>query len=106
MPRRVYQVIQRHGANVYAHAVSSAHVPVDSNVSSMYSQLRRRFYWSPDFVAVMFAYNLSVLLEIRVYRQKLSPLLMQGKREILGFLLHYTIELSYALSQVTNGNSA
>jgi hypothetical protein len=71
MPRRVYQVVQRHGTNVYAHAVSGANVPVDSNVGSMDAQLRRRFYRSPDLVSVVFAYNLSVLLKIRVYRQKL-----------------------------------
>jgi hypothetical protein len=41
----------------------------------MYAQLRRRFYWSPDFVAVVFAYNFSVLLEIGVYRQKLFTIL-------------------------------
>ena len=39
-------------------------------MSSMYSQLRWRFYGSPDFVSVVFAYNFSVLLKIRVYRQK------------------------------------
>jgi hypothetical protein len=87
-------VVKGHGANVNAYAVSSAKVPVYGNVGSMYSQLLGWFYWSPDFVSVVFAYNFSVLLKIRVYRQKLSPLLVQGKREILGFLLHYTIELS------------
>jgi len=95
-------VVKGHGANVYAYAVSSAKVPVYGNVGSVYSQLLGWFYWSPDFVSVVFAYNFSVLLKIRVYRQKLSPLLVQAKREILGFLLHYTIELSYATSQVTN----
>jgi hypothetical protein len=79
MPRRVCPVIQRHGANVNAHTVSSADVPVDSNVGSMYAQLRRRFYGSPDFVAVVFAYNLAVLLKIRVYRQKTFTVSIAGK---------------------------
>ena len=73
MPRRVYQVIQRNGTNVHANAVSSANVPVYRNVGSMDAQLFRRLYGSPNFVSVVFAYNLSVLLKIRVYRQKLSP---------------------------------
>jgi hypothetical protein len=71
MPRGVYQVVQRNGTNVHAHTVSGAHVPVDSNVGSVDAQLRRRLYGSPDLVSVVFAYNLSVLLKIRVYRQKL-----------------------------------
>jgi hypothetical protein len=79
MSRRVCPVVQRHGANVDAYAVSSAHVPVDSNVGSMYAQLLRRFYWSPDFVSVVFACNLSVLLKIRVYRQKLFTVSNAGK---------------------------
>jgi hypothetical protein len=80
MSRRVCPVIQRYGANVDAHAVPSAHIPVYSNVSSMYAQLLRRLHWSPDFVTVVFAYNLSVLLEIRVYRQNFSPFLTSSKR--------------------------
>ena len=71
---RVCPVVQGHGANVDADAVSSAQVPVYGNVGSVYSQLLRRLYWPPDFVSVVFAYNFSVLLKIRVYRQKLSPL--------------------------------
>jgi hypothetical protein len=75
MSRRVCPVIKRYGANVDAHAVPSAHIPVDSNVGSMYAQLLRRLHWSPDFVAVVFAYDLSVLLKIRVYWQKLFTIL-------------------------------
>ena len=96
MSWRVCPIVEGHGANVYAYAVSGAYVPVNGNVGSVYAQFRGWFYGSPDFVSVVFAYNFSVLLKIRVYRQKLSPLLLQGKREILGFLLHYTTELSYA----------
>lgn len=91
----VCPVVKGHGANIDAYAVSGAYVPVDGNVGSVYAQFCGWFYGSPDFVSVVFAYNFSVLLKIRVYRQKLSPFLVQGKREILGFLLHYTTELSY-----------
>jgi hypothetical protein len=80
MSRRFCPVVQRHGANVDAYAVSDAHVPVYSNVGSMYAQLLRRLHWSPDFVAVVFSYNLAVLLKIRVYRQKLSPFLTSSKQ--------------------------
>jgi len=86
MPRRICPVVKRHGANVDAHAVSSAHVPVDSNVGSVNAQLCRRFYGSPDFVTIVFSSNLAVLLKIRVYRQKLSPIHNSLKRQILGFL--------------------
>jgi hypothetical protein len=78
---RVCPVVQGHGANVNAYAVSSAYIPVYSNVGSMYTQFRGWFYGSPDFVSVVFAYNFSVLLKIRIYRQKLSPLLVQEKQE-------------------------
>ena len=74
MSGRVCPVVERHGANVDACTVSGAYVPVYGNVGTMYAQLRGRFYGSPNFVSVVFAYNFSVLLKIRVYRQKLSPL--------------------------------
>jgi len=75
MPRRFCPVVQGYGANVDAHAVSNAHVPVDSNVGSVNAQLLRRLYGSPDFVAVMLSYNLAVALEIRVNRQKLFTII-------------------------------
>jgi hypothetical protein len=81
MPRRVCPVVQGYGANVYAHSISGARVPVDSNVGSVYSHFLRRFYGSPNFVSVMFAYNFSVLLKIRVYRQKLFTISNAGKTE-------------------------
>jgi hypothetical protein len=74
MSRRFAPVIQRNWANVDAHAVSGASVPVDSNVGSVYALLGWRFYGSPDFVSVVFSCNLSVFLKIRVYRQKTSPI--------------------------------
>ena len=47
------------------------------------------FLWgfdgSPDFVTVMFTYNLSFGLKIRVYWQKIHHIYF-GKRQILGFL--------------------
>jgi DNA primase catalytic subunit len=72
--RRFAPVIQRNWANVDAHAVSRACVPVHCNVGSVYALLGWRFYGSPDFVAVVFSCNLSVFLKIRVYRQKTSPI--------------------------------
>ena len=71
MSWRICPVIQRDGANVDANAVADADVPIDSNVGPVNAQLLRRFYGSPDFVSVVFAYNLSFGLKIRVYRQKL-----------------------------------
>ena len=87
MPWCVCPVVQGHGANVDAYSVSGTYVPVYGNVGSVYAQFFRRFYGSPDFVSVVFAYNFSLLLKIRIYRQKLSPYIVQRKLEILGFLL-------------------
>ena len=43
------------------------------------------FNWSPDFVTVMFTYNLSFGLKIRVYWQKIHHINVR-KPQILGFL--------------------
>jgi hypothetical protein len=94
--RRFCPVVQGHGTNVNADAVSSAYVPVYGNVASMNAQFLRWFNGPPDFVPIVFSYNFSVLLKIRVYWQKLSPLLVLGKREILGFLLQCTIKIGCA----------
>jgi hypothetical protein len=86
MAWRVCPVIQGYWANVYAHAVSGARVPVDGNIGSMYAHLLRWFYGSPDFVSVVFTYNFSVLLKIRVYRQKVHLSIIRDSSRILGFL--------------------
>lgn len=52
----------------------------------MYAKFRWSFNGAPDFVAVMFTYNLSFSLKIRVYRQKIH-LLKSRKQRILGFLI-------------------
>ncbi len=90
--RRFCPVVKRHGANVYADAIASADIPVYRNILAMYAIFVWGFYWSPDFVTVMFAYNFSVGLKIRVYRQKLSPSLVQVKLKILGFLFYGIIK--------------
>ena len=99
-------VVKGHRANVDAYAVSGTYVPVNGNVGSMYAQFHGWFYGPPDFVSVVFTHNFSVLLKIRVYRQKFSPSIVQGKWEILGFLLRYVIKLSYVTDQVTKGASS
>ena len=71
--RRVNQLIQRNRANVDAHAVSSAGIPVNSASRSMNTQFLRGFNGSPNFVSVMFADNLAFCLKIRVNRQENSP---------------------------------
>lgn len=63
-------VVERNGADADAYTVSSADIPVYSNVGSVNAQFVG-FRGSPDFVSVVFACNLSVGLKIRVYRQKI-----------------------------------
>jgi hypothetical protein len=73
MARRVCPVEQGYGTDVYAYSVTCADFPVNSNVGAVYTQLLGRLNWSPNAVSLMFAHNFSVLLEIRVYRQKIPP---------------------------------
>ena len=82
--RRVNQLIQRNRANVDAHAVSDAGIPVNSTCGSMNTEFLRGFNWSPNFVSVMFADNLAFCLKIRVDGQKIHRL-KSTKRQILGF---------------------
>ena len=63
-------VVERNGADVDAYAVSSADIPVNGNVGSVNAQFVG-FWGTPNIVSVMFAYNLSFGLKIRVYRQKI-----------------------------------
>jgi len=83
--RRVNQLVQRNGANVDAHAVSDAGIPVYSARGSVNSEFLRGFNGSPNFVSVMFADNLAFCLKIRVDRQKFHHL-ESTERQILGFL--------------------
>jgi hypothetical protein len=71
MPRRFCPVVEGHGANVKAHTISEAAVPVHRDVGSVDSEFSRGFDGSADFVSVVFANYLAVFLKIRVYRQKL-----------------------------------
>ena len=68
---RISPVVERNGANVDAYAVSYADIPVYSDVCSMNAQFAWGFNGTPDFVSVMFTYNLSFGLKIRVYWQKI-----------------------------------
>jgi len=72
---RITPIEQGHGANVDADSVSSANVPVDSHGGPMNAQLLRRFNRSPDIVSIVLTLDLTVLLEIRIYRQADSPIL-------------------------------
>jgi len=73
MAWRVCPVEQGHRTDVYAYAVASADVPVDSNVGTVYAQLLGRFNWSPDAVSLMFSYDFPFLPEIGVYWQTIPP---------------------------------
>ena len=84
--RGISPIIQRDGANVDAYAISDAAIPVYCAGCSVYSKFFGGFNWSPDFVTVMFTYNLSFSLKIRVYWQKIH-LNYFRKPQILGFLL-------------------
>ncbi len=67
--RRFTPVIEGHWAHVDAYAVAGADFPIQGNVGSVDRQLG----WvrvAPDFVAVMFACNLSFGFKIRVNWQK------------------------------------
>ena len=67
---RLIPVIQGHGADADAYAVADADIPVYSNVGSVNPQFVG-FWGTPNIVSVMFAYNFSFSLKIRVYRQKI-----------------------------------
>ena len=73
MSGRFAPIIERYRADVNADTVAHADIPVHGDVGSMYSLLRGELHWSPDFMPIMFAYNLSILLKIRVNRQKQLP---------------------------------
>jgi hypothetical protein len=63
-----------HWTHVDANTVSSAEIPVDCDISSVYALLLRRAYRPPDIVTLMLTYDLAFLLEFRVYRQTSSPI--------------------------------
>ncbi len=88
MPRRISPIIERNWADIDAYAVSDAAIPVYSAGCSMNSKFLRGFNGTPDFVSVMFTYNLSFGLKIRVYRQKIH-LIKSRKQRILGFLIFW-----------------
>lgn len=86
MSRRFSPIIEGNGTNIDAYAISNADIPVNSYVGPMYALFRGRLYRTPDFMTVVFSSNLSLVLKIRVYRQKRSPR-NSWKGKILGFLL-------------------
>ena len=78
-------IIEGYGTDVDTYAVSYANVPVHSYVGSVDTQFVG-FGCPPDFVAIVFAYNLTFGLKIRINRQKFHHSSSSGA-EILGFLL-------------------
>jgi hypothetical protein len=62
-------VKKRDRADFQTHTVSSADIPIDSDVGSVYAQLLRRFNGSPHVVPLVLADDLSIFLEIRIYWQ-------------------------------------
>ena len=67
---RFSPIVERHGADANAYAVADADIPVHGNVVSVNAQLTR-FGGTPNIVSIMFAYNFTFSLKIRVYRQKI-----------------------------------
>lgn len=63
-----------HWTHVDANTVSSADIPIDCDISSVYALLLRRAYRPPDIVTLMLAYDLAFLAEFRVYWQTNSPI--------------------------------
>lgn len=70
MPRRIHHVIEGHGADVCADAVSHADIPIDRCKRSVNTQHLRRLDGTPHFMAVVFTDYLVFTLKIRIYRQK------------------------------------
>jgi hypothetical protein len=83
--RCVSPVIERYGADVEADAVADADIPIHSGRGSVDAQLGRWLHRSPDFVAIVFTYDLAVLLKIRVDWHKILHLAFWDAG-ILGFL--------------------
>jgi hypothetical protein len=85
MSRYINHVVKRHGTNVSTDAISDADVPIHRNVVSVDAQFGWGFDGAPDVVTVMFTYNLTILLKIRINWHKKSPIRSLGS-VILGFL--------------------
>lgn len=74
MSRRVCPFKQRYRANLYAYAISSADFPINRHVGSMYTKSFRRLNRSPNVMTLMLTSNRSVLFEVRINRQMISPI--------------------------------
>jgi hypothetical protein len=70
----------KHGdrANFNADTVSSTDIPIDSYVCPVDTKLLRRLDWTPNVMAIMLTGNLSILLEIWIYRQSFHPLIVRN----------------------------
>jgi len=82
VPRRVHHLVERHGADVCAYAVSDAYIPIHRNVCSMDSKGCWGFNGTPDFVATMLASGLAFSLKIRINRQNKSPIKLRRREHI------------------------
>jgi hypothetical protein len=80
--RRISPFIKRNRADIDAYAISDADIPIHRRGCSMNPKLLRRLDGPPDFVAVMFAYDLAFSLKIRVNWQKISPINLLGSEDI------------------------
>jgi hypothetical protein len=74
MPSYINHIIEGDGANISADSISNTGVPVYRRGGSMYSKFGWGFDGSPDFVSVMFAYDLAFILKIRIYWQNNSSI--------------------------------
>jgi len=86
MPRGVRPVEKAHRADFYADAVSFADIPINAYTRPMYPEFLGRFNWPPNIVTIMLIDNLSLLLEIRIYRQIDSPSSRSRMASILSLL--------------------
>lgn len=66
-------LVDAHGADTYADAMPLTDVPVDGHIRAMYPKLLRRINRSPNTVPLMLSHNLSIPLEILIYRQFYPP---------------------------------
>ncbi len=82
MPGGISPIVKGNWANVDTDTVTDTAVPVNGAGCSMNSQFIRGFHWTPDFVSIVFAYDLAFGLKIRINRQNNSPQLVHGSDDI------------------------
>jgi hypothetical protein len=74
MSRRFSPIIKANRANINTHPIANTGIPVYGAGCAVNPKFLRGVNRSPHFMAIMFTYNLTFSLKIRVNRQKNSPL--------------------------------